>query len=238
MDHRPHIVVVEDEPAQRQLLVDYLARQGFRVDGVDGGAALRRLVGRDQPSLVMLDIGLPGEDGFSLARWLRENSGRVGIIMVTAASDTVDRVVGLENGADDYIAKPFEPRELLARVRLVFRRTGGAAAAGSAGAIRVRMGRRLLDLEKRVLTDRDGGGEEPLTASEFDLLKVFAEHPDRPLMRDWLLEVTAHRDMGAFDRAIDLRIARLRRKIEVDPAHPEAIRTVRGVGYMFVTPKD
>jgi two-component system phosphate regulon response regulator OmpR len=234
-DQRPHIVVVEDEAAQRQLLVDYLARQNFRVDGVDGGAALRRLVERRLPALVMLDVGLPGEDGFALARWLRERSGRVGIIMVTAAADTVDRVVGLETGADDYIAKPFEPRELLARVKSVLRRASGVAAAPG-GSVRVRMGRRLLDLERRVLVELRDGSEEPLAASEFDLLKVFAENPNRPLMRDWLLEVTAHRDMEAFERAIDLRIARLRRKIEVDPAHPEAIRTVRGVGYMFVPP--
>src|SRR4029453_8615454 len=132
--------------------------------------------------------------------------------MVPAASDTVDRVVGLETGADDYIAKPFEPRELLARVKSVLRRTTGATASTGP---RVRMGRRVLDL-----------------------LKVFAENPNRPLNRDWLLEVTAHREMEAFDRAIDLRITRLRRKIEVDPAHPDAIRTVRGVGYMFVPPKD
>jgi DNA-binding response OmpR family regulator len=237
MDERQHIVVVEDEATQRDLLVDYLARQNFRVDGVAGGAALRRLVERELPALVMLDVGLPGEDGFALARWLREKSGRVGIIMVTAASDTVDRVVGLETGADDYIAKPFEPRELLARVKSVLRRTTGAAAAPASGS-RVRMGRRVLDLAKRVLVDHADGAEEALAASEFDLLKVFAENPNRPLMRDWLLEVTAHRDMDAFDRAIDLRITRLRRKIEVDPAHPEAIRTVRGVGYMFVPPKD
>jgi DNA-binding response OmpR family regulator len=186
MDDRPHIVIVEDEATQRQLLVDYLSRQNFRVSGAQAGPDLRRIVERDRPALVLLDIGLPGEDGFALARWLRETSGRIGIIMVTAASDTVDRVVGLETGADDYIAKPFEPRELLAR--------------------------------------------------EFDLLKVFAEHPNRPLQRDWLLEVTAHREMEPFDRAIDLRITRLRRKIEVDPAHPNAIRTVRGIGYMFVPP--
>jgi two-component system phosphate regulon response regulator OmpR len=141
----------------------------------------------------------------------------------------------LETGADDYIAKPFEPRELLARVKSVLRRaTGGAAAPG--GSVRVRMGRRLLDLERRVLVELQDGSEERLAASEFDLLKVFAENPNRPLMRDWLLKVTAHRDMEAFDRAIDLRITRLRRKIEVDPAHPEAIRTVRGVGCMFVPP--
>jgi len=224
-DTRPHIVVVED---------DYLARQNFRVSALGDGAGLRRLVERELPALVMLDVGLPGEDGFALARWLRERSGRVGIIMVTAATETVDRVVGLETGADDYIAKPFEPRELLARVKSVLRRAAGTPAAGP----RVRIGRRLLDLEQRMLIDPADGGEERLTASEFDLLKIFAENPNRPLMRDWLLEVTAHREAEAFDRAIDLRVTRLRRKVEIDPAHPEAIRTVRGVGYMFVPPKD
>ena len=235
MDHRPHLVVVEDEATQRHLLVNYLVRQqSFRVSGVSGGAALRKLVERDHPALVLLDVGLPGEDGFALARWLRETSSRIGIIMVTAASDTVDRVVGLETGADDYIAKPFEPRELLARVKSVLRRATGAAmrAIGS----RVPMGSRVLDLERHVLVDAANGTEESLTASEFDLLKIFAEHPNKPLQRDWLLEVTAHREMEPFDRAIDLRITRLRRKIEVDPAHPSAIRTVRGVGYMFVPP--
>jgi DNA-binding response OmpR family regulator len=231
MDSRPHIIVVEDEITQRSLLVDYLARQNFRVSGVDRGIALRILVERELPALVLLDVGLPGEDGFALARWLREKSGRIGIIMVTAASDTVDRIVGLETGADDYIAKPFEPRELLARVKSVLRRATGAALTPGP---RVRMGRRVLDLERRVLVDPSNSSEETLTASEFDLLKVLAENPNRPLQRDWLLEVTAHREMEAFDRAIDLRITRLRRKIEFDPTHPNAIRTVRGVGYMFV----
>jgi len=233
-DARPHIVVVEDEAVQRQMLADYLARQNFRVSALGDGAGLRRLVERELPALVMLDVGLPGEDGFALARWLRERSSRTGIIMVTSAADTVDRVVGLETGADDYIAKPFEPRELLARVKSVLRRAAGTPAAGP----RVRIGRRLLDLEQRMLIDPADGGEERLTASEFDLLKIFAENPNRPLMRDWLLEVTAHREAEAFDRAIDLRVTRLRRKVEIDPAHPEAIRTVRGVGYMFVPPKD
>ncbi len=235
MDNRPHIIVVEDEGAQRQLLLDYLGKQNFRVSGADGGTALRKLLERELPALVLLDVGLPGEDGFALARWLREKSGRIGIIMVTAASDTVDRIVGLETGADDYIAKPFEPRELLARVKSVLRRVAGVASSTGP---RVRMGRRVLDLEKRVLVDLGDGSEETLAASEFDLLKVFAENPNRPLNRDWLLEVTAHREMEAFDRAIDLRITRLRRKIEVDPSHPDTIRTVRGVGYMFVPPKD
>jgi two-component system phosphate regulon response regulator OmpR len=234
LDPRPHIVVVEDEAVQRQMLADYLGRQNFRVSALGDGAALRRVVERELPALVMLDVGLPGEDGFALARWLREKSGRVGIIMVTAAADTVDRVVGLETGADDYIAKPFEPRELLARVKSVLRRAAGAPSAGP----RVRIGRRILDLERRVLVDPDDGGEERLAASEFDLLRIFAENPNRPLMRDWLLEVTAHREADPFDRAIDLRITRLRRKVEADPAHPEAIRTVRGIGYMFVPPKD
>jgi DNA-binding response OmpR family regulator len=184
---------------------------------------------------VLLDVGLPDEDGFAIARWLRESSARVGIIMVTVASDTVDRVIGLEIGADDYIAKPFEPRELLARVKSVLRRTINVAPS-SAGP-RIRMGCRVLDLEKRVLVDPTNNQEETLTASEFDLLKLFAEHPNKPLQRDWLLETTAHREMEPFDRAIDLRITRLRRKIEFDPAHPNAIRTVRGVGYMFVPPR-
>ena len=235
MDDRPHIVVVEDEAAQRQLLVDYLGKQSYRVSGAEGGVALRRLCERELPTLVLLDVGLPGEDGFALARWLREKSGRLGIIMVTGATDTVDRVVGLETGADDYIAKPYEPRELLARVKSVLRRVTGAVV--NAGP-RVRMGRRVLDLDKRVLVDPGDGSEEALTASEFDLLKLFAENPNRPLQRDWLLETAAHREMEAFDRAIDLRVTRLRRKIEHDPGHPDAIRTVRGVGYMFVPPKD
>ena len=235
MDKRQHIVVVEDEPAQRQLLLDYLTKQGYRVTGFESGAGLRRLVERELPTLVLLDVGLPGEDGFAIARWLREKSGKVCIIMVTAAGDTVDRVVGLETGADDYIPKPFDPRELLARIKSVLRRAGGAVStvAGS----RVRMGRRVLDMEKRILVDADGV-EETLAASEFDLLKLFAENPNRPLARDWLLETVGHREMEVFDRAIDLRITRLRRKIEKDAAHPEAIRTVRGVGYMFVPPKD
>src|SRR5262249_3285131 len=179
MEPRPHIIVVEDEPAQRHLLVDYLARQNFRVSGVTGGAALRRLVERDRPALVLLDIGLPDEDGFAIARWLRESSARIGIIMVTAASDTVDRVVGLETGADDDIAKPLDPGELLGRVKSVLRRATGVAPP-TAGP-RIRMGCRVLDLEKRVLVDPANGAEETLAATEFDLLRIFAEHPNKPL---------------------------------------------------------
>ncbi len=233
MTDTAHILVVEDEATQRTMLVDYLTRQGFRATGLSDGAALRRAVQRDEPDLVLLDLGLPGEDGHSLARYLREQHAKVAVIMVTAAGSTVDRIIGLETGADDYIPKPFEPRELLARIKNVLRRAVPATAAviGS----RVPMGRRILDLAQRVLVDPDGV-EERLTASEFELLRLFAENPNKPLNREWLLEATSHREAEAFDRAIDLRITRLRRKIEADPAHPDAIRTVRGVGYVFVPP--
>jgi DNA-binding response OmpR family regulator len=227
------ILVVEDETTQRIMLVEYLTRQGFRATGVLDGAALRRALQRGEPDLVLLDLGLPGEDGHSLARYLREQHRKVAVIMVTAAGSTVDRIIGLETGADDYIPKPFEPRELLARIRSVLRRA--APAATQPKGPRVAMGRRILDLEHRVLLDADGT-EERLTASEFELLRLFAENPNKPLNREWLLESTSHREAEAFDRAIDLRITRLRKKIEIDPSHPDAIRTVRGVGYVFVPP--
>jgi len=133
MDTRQHIAVVEDEAAQRQLLVDYLGRNGFRVSGADGGAAFRKLIERDPPVLALLDVGLPGEDGFALARWLREKNGRICIIMVTAASDTIDRIVGLETGADDYIPKPFDPRELLARRSTLFTRASSSRGSNGLG---------------------------------------------------------------------------------------------------------
>jgi DNA-binding response OmpR family regulator len=232
MMRSPRIIVVEDEVAQRRLLVQYLSRHAMRVTGVGDGDALRREIQRDTPALVLLDVGLPGEDGFSLIRYLRAACPAAGVIMVSVAGETIDRVAGLEAGADDYIAKPFEPRELLARVKSVLRRSA-AVVAGEFSGTRVAMGRRVLDLERRLLLDTDGL-EERLAPGEFNLLKLFVENPNRPLARDWMLEVTSHREAEVFDRAIDLRITRLRRKIERDPAHPEAIRTVRGVGYMFV----
>ncbi len=210
-------------------------RPHIRVSSADGGVALRRLVERELPALVLLDIGLPGEDGLALARWLREKSNKICIIMVTSAGETVDRIVGLESGADDYLPKPFEPRELLARIKSVLRRTNGMPPATPA--TRVRMGRRVLDLERHILLEADGS-EEALSASEFELLKLFADNPNKPLERNWMLERIANREMASFDRAIDLRINRIRRKIEHDPEHPLAIRTVWGVGYMFVPPQD
>lgn len=235
-DQRPHVIVVEDEEFQRETLLDFLDENGFRASGVESGSGLRKLVEKDPPALVLLDLKLPGgEDGFSLARFLRERSRKLGIIMVTASGDTVDQVVGLETGADDYIAKPYEPRALLARIKAVLRRAGGAVAATESP--RVRMGKCLLDLQSRRLTALSGE-EIPLRAGEFELLKLFAENPNRPLTRDWLLETTSHREMEAFDRAIDIRILRIRRKIEDDPSRPTSIRTVRSAGYMFVPSED
>ena len=235
-DQRPHIIVVEDEAFQRDTLIEFLGANQYRASGVDSGAALRKLVEKDPPALVLLDLRLPGgEDGFALARFLRERSRKTGIIMLTASGDTIDQVVGLETGADDYVAKPYEPRALLARIKALLRRAGGAEAATTGE--RVRMGKCLLDLQSRRLVALSGE-EIPLRAGEYELLKLFAENPNRPLSRDWLLETTSHREMEAFDRAIDIRVLRIRRKIEIDPARPTSIRTVRSAGYMFVPPED
>lgn len=234
-----HLLVVEDDPFQRETVSAYLTNQGFTVEAVESGRACRAAVAAGMPDAALLDVGLPGEDGFALARWLRGQSPTLGIIMLTAAGDLVDRVVGLESGADDYITKPFEPRELLARIRAVMRRAqsvGGLAAAAAPVALppgRVRIGAAVLDLKRGLLVTNEGR-EDMLTEGEFSLLKLFSENPNKALHRDWLLErVSGEEEPEAFDRAIDLRIMRLRRKVERNPARPMAIRTVRGVGYLF-----
>jgi DNA-binding response OmpR family regulator len=233
---QPSVLLVEDDAFQRKAAETYLANHDLRVIAVENGAQMRRQVSRAMPDLVLLDVQLPGqEDGFALARWLRESSTRVGIIMLTAAGDSVDKVLGLESGADDYVAKPYEPRELLARCKSVLRRSVNKATPSRLE--RVRMGRHVLDLSRRALHD-DSGKDVAVTAGEFDILKIFAENPNRPLSRDWLLETTSHRARDPFDRAIDLRITRIRRKIEPSPEKPTVIRTVRGVGYMFVPPAE
>jgi two-component system phosphate regulon response regulator OmpR len=182
---------------------------------------------------VLLDLNMPGEDGLSLARWLRAQPACPGIIMVTAASDLADRVVGLELGADDYLGKPFALRELLARVRSLARRLLDARPkVREQQGRRIAMGQNILDLATRRLTTPDGS-EIPLTAMEFDLLAAFAERPGRVLSREQLLDLAHDKDSDPFDRSIDVRITRIRRKIEVDPAHPRIIRTVRGTGYVF-----
>jgi DNA-binding response OmpR family regulator len=232
MNQSQHIVVVDDEAAARDMIGDYLKMHGFAVTLCDGGASLRKTLGRDKPDLIILDLNMPEEDGLSIVRSLKQTS-RVPIIMLTATASPIDRVVGLELGADDYLAKPCELRELVARVRSVLRRSAAPAPAGAAAVGQeVRFGTKWLNLDSRVLRDADGV-EHPLTTSEFSLLKAFAENPKRVMSRERLLDLANARDPDAFDRAIDVRITRIRRKIEPDPDHPRIIRTVRGAGYVF-----
>jgi DNA-binding response OmpR family regulator len=217
---------------------EYLKMHGFTVTLCDGGKSLRGAIEVNVPDLVVLDLNMPEEDGLSIIRDLKSRTN-VPVIMLTATASPIDRVVGLELGADDYIAKPCELRELMARIRSVLRRSSPAKAAtpDSAGAKAakerlVRFGTKWLDLEAQALRD-DEGNEHPLTASEFGLLKVFAANPKRVLSRERLLELANARDSEAFDRAVDLRIMRIRRKIEPDPSRPAVIRTIRGGGYLF-----
>jgi two-component system phosphate regulon response regulator OmpR len=217
------------------MLAEYLSGHGYHVAEAADGDAMRAELARQVPDVVLLDLNLRGENGLALARHLRERH-TLGIIMVTGASDVVDRIVGLEMGADDYIAKPFDPRELVARVRSVMRRTqgGGASpAVASAAARQVPIGVCALDIVGHRLFAADGS-ELPVTSMEFDLLRVFVEHPNRVLSRDQLLTLTRNREWEPFDRSIDIRIARLRRKIEPDPGRPRYLKTVRNAGYMYV----
>jgi two-component system phosphate regulon response regulator OmpR len=231
------VLVVDDDADVRRMLVEYLSAHDYEVEAAESGSAMRAALARVVPDVVLLDVGLPGEDGLSLARYLREKHN-VGIIMVTAADSVVDRVVGLEVGADDYVAKPFDPRELRARLKSVLRRLQGEkSGAPPAGRPRPQIGRCALDLDARRLLGADGA-DISITAMEFDLLKTFVEHPNKVLTRDRLLTLTRNREWEPFDRSIDIRIARLRRKIEIDPDNPLAIQTIRGAGYMFVPPVD
>ena len=229
------ILVVDDDVAVRDMLAEYLTENGYEVMQAASGDSMRAALAERIPDVVLLDVRLGREDGLALARFLRERY-TLGIIMVTAAGDVVDRVIGLEVGADDYIAKPFDPRELRARLRSVMRRAAVGTAAkteAAATARRVSIGRCTLDLAAYRLLDADGR-EIALTSMEFELLKVFIDHPNQVLSRDQLLNTTRNRDWQPFDRSIDIRIARLRRKIEADPESPRLIRTVRNSGYMYV----
>jgi two-component system, OmpR family, response regulator len=239
MSHVQHIIVVDDEVAAREMVGDYLRMHGFAVTLCDGATALRAAMDKQGADLIVLDLNMPEEDGLSIIRRLKQQSS-VPVIMLTATASSIDRVVGLELGADDYIAKPCELRELVARIRSVLRRAAPAQAAESvAPAPRpkaernlVRFGTKWLDHDAQALRD-DEDNEHPLTTSEYGLLKVFAANPKRVLSRERLLELANARNAEAFDRAIDIRIMRLRRKIEPDPAHPTVIRTIRGGGYLF-----
>ncbi len=232
MNQSQHIFVVDDEAAAREMIGDYLKMHGFGVTLCDGGASLRQALGREKPDLIVLDLNMPEEDGLSIIRSLKQ-ACRVPIIMLTATASPIDRVVGLELGADDYLAKPCELRELVARIRSVLRRSAtGAVSPAPAPGQEVRFGTKWLNLETRLLRDEEGV-EHSLTTSEFNLLKAFAENPKRVMSRERLLDLANARDPDAFDRAIDVRITRIRRKIEPDPDHPRIIRTVRGAGYVF-----
>jgi len=220
------------------MLKEYLTRQGFVVRVADGGTAMREALATSVPDVVLLDITMPGESGLALARYLREHVD-VGIIMVTASDEVVERIVGLEVGADDYIAKPFDPRELLARMRSLLRRLSAVPdktvpyAPRENGAHRLPVGDCQLDVDARRLLGASGE-DIPITAMEFDLLKLFVSRPNRVFSRDDILNLTQNRDWDPFDRSVDIRIARLRRKLERDPSKPTLIRTVRGAGYVYV----
>jgi two-component system OmpR family response regulator len=238
MSQSQHIIIVDDEAPAREMVGDYLKMHGFTVTLCDGGKSLRTVIENNVPDLVVLDLNMPEEDGLSIIRDLKGRTN-VPVIMLTATASPIDRVVGLELGADDYVAKPCELRELMARIRSVLRRStparAQAAEANGAKAGKdplVRFGTKWLDLQAQALRD-DEGNEHPLTASEFGLLKVFAANPKRVLSRERLLELANARDSEAFDRAVDLRIMRIRRKIEIDPTKPAVIRTIRGGGYLF-----
>jgi len=232
-----HIAVLDDEVDITRLLAGYLQAQGFRVTQLHSGAALMETMREDAPALVLLDLGLPGEDGFSIARQLREH-WHCGLVIVTGRGDAVDKVVGLEVGADDYVTKPFDLRELLARIKAVLRRLAplppAPAAAPPAARQRLRFAGWVLDLAARRLSDAQGR-DVALTGGEFDLLCTFAQHPGRVLSRDFLLEATRGREAAPFDRTIDVQVGRLRKKLEPDALEPQIIKSVRGAGYILVS---
>jgi two-component system, OmpR family, response regulator len=233
-----HIAVVDDEIDITELLGNYLESHGYRVTQLHSGHSLMELMPADAPALVLLDLGLPGEDGFTIARQLREH-WRCGLIIITGRGESVDKVVGLEVGADDYVTKPFDLRELLARIKAVLRRsTAGnaepaAPSAPNAQRDKLRFSGWEIDTAARRLTSPQGQ-DVPLTTGEFELLCVFAKHPGRVLSRDFLLEQTRGREAGPFDRTIDVQVGRLRKKVELNAEDPQIIKSVRGAGYILV----
>ncbi|HHQ4940306.1 TPA: response regulator [Aeromonas veronii] len=227
-----HILVVDDHSEIRDLLKRFLEQHGLRVSCVRDGKEMKRLLEEREFDLLVLDLMMPGEDGLTLCRELRVKSN-LPIIMLTAMGEETDRIIGLEMGADDYLAKPFNPRELLARIKAVMRRTQAETQPAAETLTRdLRFDRWLLDVNRRELVDEDGVGLS-LSTAEFDLLKVFLERPQRVLSRDQLLDLARGREAVAFDRAIDTLVSRLRRKLERDPKNPELIKTIWGGGYMF-----
>lgn len=228
-----HLVVVDDEPVARETLAAYLDREGFRVTMSEDIRDLRGVIAREKIDLVLLDIRLPGEDGLSFLRELRSRSD-LPVIFVTSRGDEIDRVLGLELGADDYVTKPFAPRELLARIRTLLRRTSETSRTGVDGSF-CHFAGWTFDLSRRCLNS-PSGEDVRLTRGEFDLLAALVRRPGKVWSRDALLDESSHRDNAPNDRTVDVLIARLRRKIEVDPTDPRLIVTEHGVGYRFVGP--
>ncbi|NQU72803.1 MAG: response regulator [Rhodospirillales bacterium] len=232
MDAAPHILVVDDHRDIREPLAAYLEKSGYRASEAADSQSARRLIDRSAIDLVVLDIMMPGEDGLSLCRHLRETT-QIPVILLTARTEETDRIVGLEMGADDYVAKPFSPRELLARIKSVLRRVNSLPPQRQpVDASKIQFDGWSLDLARRQLIDPHGIAI-PLSAAEFALLDAFLRHPQIILSRDQLLDLTQGRDAGVFDRSIDNQVSRLRKKIEADPKNPLLIKTVRGGGYMF-----
>ena len=231
---KTRILVVDDDQRLRDLLVKYLSGEGYDVKAVSDARGMDKHLGRERYDLVVLDLMLPGEDGLAICRRLRSQQTSPAIIMLTAKGDDVDRIVGLEMGADDYLPKPFNPRELLARINAVLRRRAPAGPPGApaAGGEAHRFGRFELNLATRSLARE--GKNVPLTTGEFSVLKVLVQHPRQPLSRDKLMELARGREYEVFDRSIDVQISRLRKIVEDDPAHPRHIQTVWGFGYVFV----
>lgn len=232
-DTTTRILVCDDEQGVREMLQEYLGKRGFAVTAAANAQELRTELARSGPDLVILDINMPGEDGLAALRSLRVDN-QVPVIMLTAAGEVVDRIIGLEMGADDYLGKPVDLRELEARAKAVLRRKGGGAGKKESPAKvdTARFGDYLLDIQAAKMTASDGS-ELSLTAMEFNLLKAFAQNKGRVLNRDQILEQAHDRSWDPFDRSIDIRISRLRRKIEKNPEKPTIIRTVRGLGYVY-----
>jgi len=234
MENPTNILIVDDDRDIRTLLQDYLESNGYRTQGAADGAAMWKVLDESKPDLIVLDLNLPGEDGLTLCRKLRAHSN-LPVIMLTARSEPLDRILGLEMGADDYLPKPFEPRELLARIRSVLRRSTATAASASDKATQIRFSGWILDLTARHLLNPQGT-VIMLSGAEFRLLKVFLEHPNRVLNRDQLLNLTQGRDADPFDRSIDIQISRLRQKLGEDARLPQIIKTVRNGGYVLAGP--
>jgi two-component system, OmpR family, response regulator len=231
MPNTPHVLVTDDDGQIRTSLARFLGASGFRVSVAEDGVSMFSAVSHGRFDLVVLDIMMPGEDGLSICRRLRAMS-KIPVVLLSAMSGETDRIVGLELGADDYICKPFSPRELLARIRAVLRRTGDAAAQGEHTAASYEFEGWRLDVVRRTLRNPEGALVE-LTAGEFALLVALTGHSQQVLTRDQLLDLTRGRESTVFDRSIDVQISRLRRKIEADPQVPELIKTVRSGGYVF-----